>query len=339
MTRPIAFNSIKIRILLEIALGVVFYTLLMYALAPKTEPRPAGFLFTISLLIITSEGIFLFNKTISKKYPWHIKTNKRLILLVSFIFVWGIVIHAITQKIQPIISNIGNMSKHDLGLSFTLGILFISIYVVLLIAFNYHESMNHFISENERLTQEKLRLDYFALQDQINPHFLFNNLSTLIAIIQSDQQLAVRFAENFSDVYRYVLRSADVYWVTVQEEVEFIKACFALHQERLGDGLVFNIDIPKEYDLLFVPPLSLQILVENAIKHNSATLSKPLKINIFVRDNRLVVANNLNPRNSSYSTKTGLENLRKRYSLLTDEKPVMSKTENEFIVEIPIIKK
>jgi LytS/YehU family sensor histidine kinase len=197
--------------------------------------------------------------------------------------------------------------------------------------------MGKLVVENERLKQDKLKLDYFALQDQINPHFLFNNLSTLIAIIQTDQKLAVRFAENFSDVYRYVLQSAEVYWVNLGDEVEFIKACFALHQERLGDGLRFNIDIPAEYFSFSIPPLSLQILVENAIKHNCATLKNPLKIDIFVRNNRLVVVNNLNPRNSSYSTKTGLQNLRKRYALLTEKVPVMTKTENEFIVEIPLI--
>ncbi len=338
VTRPIAFNSIKKRIIFEVFLGTVFYFLRIFSSTSTLEVKLDTYIFVVAIFVVTSEGIFLFNKVISKKFPWHIKTNRRVILLVGFIVLWGTLVRFLARIVHPVITDSSNFSKHDFATSFTISILIIIIYVVLLIAFNYYESMIHFLNANERLTQEKLRLDYFALQDQVNPHFLFNNLSTLIAIIQSDPKLAVRFAENFSDVYRYVLQSADVFWVRVGEEVEFIKACFALHQERLGGGLVFDIDIPEQYNSLQVPPLSLQILVENAIKHNSSTLQKPLKINIFVRNNRLVVANTLNPRNSSYSTKTGLENLRKRYSLLTNEKPIICKTENEFIVEIPIIK-
>lgn len=340
MTRPIAFNSLRFRLLFEIILGLLFCVLIVYTLSLRSNsnPNPTGFIYTIFLFVFISEGIFLFNKIISKKYPWHIKTNKRILILIAFILVWGFIIHSVSKTIQPFLMNVGHLTKHDFVVSFTLGILFISIFVILLIAFNYHESLNFFVIENERLKQEKLKLDYFALQDQINPHFLFNNLSTLIAIIQSDPKLAVRFAESFSDVYRYVLQSKEVYSVPVKDEVAFIKACLSLHQERLGKGLHVTVDIPEGYNGAHIPPLSLQILVENAIKHNCATLVKPLNINIYARENRIFVTNNLNPRNSSYSTNTGLDNLRKRYALLTNESPVMIKTNDEFIVELPLIK-
>lgn len=340
MTRPIAFNKFKFRLLFEIILGLLFYVVIVYTLSLRanSNSNPTAFIYTIFLFVFISEGIFLFNKIISKKYPWHVKTNKRILLLIGFILVWGYFTHLISRVIQPFLMSVGHLSKHDFVVSFTLGILFISIFVILLIAFNYHESLNYFVIENERLKREKLKQDFFALQDQINPHFLFNNLSTLIAIIQSDPPLAVRFAESFSDVYRYVLQSKEVYSVPVKEELAFIKACLSLHQERLGNGLKVVIDIPEAYDHVHIPPLSLQILVENAIKHNCATLVKPLYIHIIARDQRIFVTNNLNPRNSSYSTKTGLDNLRKRYSLLASESPVMKKTDDEFIVELPLIK-
>ena len=340
MTRPIAFNSFKFRLLFEIIMGLLFYAVLVYTLSLRanSDPNPTAFIYTIFLFVFISEGIFLFNKIISKKYPWHVKTNKRILMLLGFIVVWGYFIHVLSRTIQPFLMTVGHLSKHDFVVSFALVILFISIFVILLIAFNYHESLNYFVIENERLKQEKLKQDYFALQDQINPHFLFNNLSTLIAIIQSDPQLAVRFAESFSDVYRYVLQSKEVYSVPLKDEVVFIKACLSLHQERLGDGLHVGIDIPDTFNGAHIPPLSLQILVENAIKHNCATLSRPMNISIYAKENRIFVTNNLNPRNSSYSTNTGLDNLRKRYALLTNESPVMIKTNDEFIVELPLIK-
>lgn len=339
MNRPIPFNSIKVRLCVEFLLGVIFYSLVILTLSPQRKPVVAGFVIVITLFISLSEGVFLFNKSISKRYPWHIKTNKRVVALFMFIFFWGGVVSLIIRQFQKFYYSTDHLTRHDHLLVLSLGVLFISIYVILLIAFNYHESLSFFVYENEKLKQEKLKLDYFALQEQVNPHFLFNNLSTLIAIIQSDKDLAVRFAQNFSDVYRYVLQSKDVYAVRVKDEVEFIKSCFALHQERLGKGLIIDIDIPVEYHTGYIPPLSLQILVENAIKHNSATIKKPLHISILGRNNHLMVVNNLNPRNSTYSTNTGLENLKKRYSLLTNDVPRVQKTENEFSVELPLINK
>ena len=340
MKRLVVFNNFKLRLLFEVFLAVIFSLMINYTLSYHSERsyNPAAFIYSGALFILTSEGIFLFNKLISKRYPWHIMQGKRVVMLICFILIWGFIVRCISHLIQPILLDLTHLTKHDFVVSFSMGLLFISIYVILLISFNYHESLSYFVYENECLKREKLKQDYFALQDQINPHFLFNNLSTLIAIIQSDPKLAVRFAESFSDVYRYVLQSKEVYSVTVKQELAFIKAFLSLHKERLGNGLQIEIDIPDTYYSAHIPPLSLQILVENALKHNSATLSKPLFIKIFANNERLFVTNNLNPRNSSYSTNTGLDNLRKRYALLTEEVPVLIKTDNEFKVELPLIK-
>ena len=332
------FNNVKLRLLIEVVMGLIFCFLIDFTLSLRSNSSPILFFYTIFSFVVTSEGVFLFNKLINKKYPWHLMMRKRIVMLIVFIMIWGFIIRMLSRLIVPILHDVTPMTRHDLGFTLTLNLLFISVYVFLLIAFNYHESLSYFMYENECLKREKLKQDYFALQDQVNPHFLFNNLSTLIAIIQSDPKLAVRFAESFSDVYRYVLQSKEVYSITVKQEVVFIKAYLSLHKERLGNGLQVDINIPEIYNMAHIPPLSLQILVENAIKHNSATVRSPLILNIFAENDHLFVVNNLNPRNSSYSTNTGLDNLRKRYALLTDELPVITKTENEFQVELPIIK-
>jgi LytS/YehU family sensor histidine kinase len=151
------------------------------------------------------------------------------------------------------------------------------------------------------LRQEKLRLDYFALQDQLNPHFLFNNLSTLMAIIPENPDKALIFIEKFTDVYRYVLKNTNSRLTLLEEELEFIRAYITLHKERLAEGFICNIEVEKDALNKLLPPLSLQYLVENAIKHNLATESRPLKLDIYTKNNRLTVSNNYQPRNSTYS--------------------------------------
>jgi len=223
------------------------------------------------------------------------------------------------------------------NISIILVVLFVSNYVILLITYNYHQSLSYFLLENEQLKQEKLKMDYMALQDQINPHFLFNNLSTLIAIIRSDPKAAIRYAENFSDVYRYVLQSKDNVSLKLEDELVFIKAYLALHQERLAGGLVVEMAIDNQLLKHHLPPLSLQFVVENAVKHNIATVQTPLLIRIYTKEDRIIVSNSLNQKRSTYSTHTGLTNLQKRYGFLTDAQLTIDKTEESFTVELPLI--
>ncbi|MCW3807949.1 sensor histidine kinase [Plebeiibacterium marinum] len=217
------------------------------------------------------------------------------------------------------------------------GFLYMIIYVVLVIAGNYQKTLNYFLIENEKLKQEKILSDYKALQDQLNPHFLFNNLSTLIAIIHTDKDKAVDFAENFTDVYRYVLTKEGQVAVTVEDELNFLNSYTTLHMARIGHGLKVDIDVKEPYTRKKVPHLSLQILVENAIKHNITSKTKPLIIRIGINEGKLYVANNKQLKQSTYSTKTGLSNLSKRLKILTDEELRVIEDESTYRVEIPLI--
>ncbi|TAJ10231.1 histidine kinase [Marinilabiliaceae bacterium JC017] len=297
-----------------------------------------GVVFTVCLFVHISEGIFIFNRLISYKYPWHLKTRRRVILLVIFSCFWFCFSGFLTHLLKPFLDQGEPIAPEIYYATIILSILFVCIYVVLLITYNYHQSLSFFLVENERLKQDKLRLDYRILQDQINPHFLFNNLSTLIAIIRQDQSTAIRFAENFSDVYRYVLQSKDNTSIKLEDELTFIKAYLALHQERLGKGLQVKIDIEEALLTSHLPPLSLQFLVENAIKHNVATRITPLSISLYSKNDKLVVRNNLNPKTTTYSNNTGLKNLKKRYRFLTQELLIIEKNDKEFTVELPLIR-
>ena len=335
--KPMLFRNYRLRLAFELLTGMVFYVVLSLTFFNTLPFNWGAYLFTIWLFVFISEGIFAFNKLIARRHPWHTHTRSRIIMLLGFTQLWVILSMWISFLVKPALEKDNLLSPTAYNAAVVIAILFVIIYVVLLFAYNYHQSLSAVLLENEGLKQDKLRQDYRALQDQINPHFLFNNLSTLIAVIRQDKEAAIRFAINFSDVYRYVLQSNKHISIELSDEIEFMKAFGALHKERLKDGLTAEINIDEKYHNWHLPPLSLQLLIENAVKHNIATKTSPLKIRVFTANDSLVVWNSINPKKTTYSTNTGLSNLRKRYKILSDKEIVLVHTSTEFRVELPLI--
>jgi two-component system, LytTR family, sensor kinase len=203
-------------------------------------------------------------------------------------------------------------------------------------AFNWRQSL----IENEQLKQAKLHADYMALQNQLNPHFLFNSFSALISEIQYNPKRAVEFAQKMSDVYRYVLKQKDNTTVELKNEMEFLEDYCYLHKIRMGENLVLNMEIEAVQLNMHLPPMTIQALIENAIKHNKASEKLPLYITIKSEPNgRLSVVNNLNPKSNEYSTGTGLDNICKRYKLLSNELVEIKTEDEKFIVSLPLLNK
>lgn len=192
--------------------------------------------------------------------------------------------------------------------------------------------------EIEKLQRAKLLSDYNSLQDRLNPHFLFNNLSVLRSLIRYNPETAEKFTENFTDVYRYMLRSHESTTVTLQNELEFLNAYIALHKERLGEGFVVNITIDKSLMDKEMPPMAIQLLVENAIKHNIASRHNPLIIEIRNIDHSvLLISNNINKKESTYSTQTGLKTLKAQYQLIANKELIISDDSLVYKVELPLL--
>lgn len=335
--RPHVFFDFKSRLLFGVVTTALMITIIKQLMFPNEPFTWGGPLFLFSIMFVISEGIFVFNQVIAYKYPWHLKTRKRFAMLFAFSAVWFVLWFFVAMWFKPMFGENLAMEPSQFYLSVSIFIMFVLIYVSLLIVYNYHQSLTEVMLENEKLQQEKLRLDYVALQDQINPHFLFNNLSTLIAIIKTDPDTAVSMAENFSDVYRYVLQSKDKISVSLGDELKFIKAYLSLHQIRLGDGLLITYLVDDSLLDYQLAPLSLQFLVENAIKHNVATLATPLHIEVKAQGGYASVTNSFNPKKTTYSTNTGLQNLEKRFQFLTSEPIVVEKDEHNFTVKLPLI--
>lgn len=187
-----------------------------------------------------------------------------------------------------------------------------------------------------RLQQENDTARYQALQNQLNPHFLFNSLNTLIAEIEYEPRGAVIFTKNLSDVYRYVLQCQDKPLVTLGAEIEFAQAYLFLHEVRLGKCIRWEIDIADDFRESQLPPLTLQLLIENIIKHNSITANKPMAINISIDEYRLIVCNSLNARQNGESLGVGLKNLSNRCQLMLGQDIEIAQTDDWFTVKIPL---
>lgn len=191
--------------------------------------------------------------------------------------------------------------------------------------------------EAEKAKQESIKANYESLKNQVNPHFLFNSLNALTSLVYEDQDKAAKFIKQLSEVYRYVLDSRNKEVVTIEEELDFMNAYLFLQQIRFGDKLKIENELkPIKGN---VPPLALQMLVENAIKHNEVSQEQPLIIRLYADGSNLFVSNNLQLKSKliSDSVGVGLDNIRKRYEFLSDRPVVIEKKENKFIVKLPIL--
>jgi sensor histidine kinase YesM len=191
-----------------------------------------------------------------------------------------------------------------------------------------------------KLQKENLQSQFEVLKQQVNPHFLFNSLNVLTSLIKVEPDLAEAFTEKLSKVYRYVLENKEKDLVTLDTELDFLKAYLFLIDIRFSGKIKVDIRIDKAYHDYMILPIAVQMLIENAIKHNTYSKNQPLQIDMFVdSDNKLVVSNNLNIRETKMiSTGVGIENIRRRYGLISDKQPEFHKSEGQFIARLPLMR-
>lgn len=253
------------------------------------------------------------------------------------------------------IRNLPMGELNELYPGFTLQILVISVFTGIILAVVDHnlESFRHL--QEIRLTTKKLQtqqvnLRFDSLRSQISPHFLFNSLNTISSLIYRDVKTAERFVRNLASVYLSVLRNYEYPLVSLKTELSLVEHYSFLMQVRFEDAFLVETDLPDDLDSLSVPPLSVQMLMENAIKHNHMSQDNPLKVSITARDDYLVVRNNFigDPGHvrigedlymipgTSGSPGIGLENIKNRYRILSN-KPVLISKDEYFTVSIPLI--
>lgn len=191
----------------------------------------------------------------------------------------------------------------------------------------------------EMLRREFSQMQMLALKSQVNPHFLFNSLSVLSSLVHVNADLSEKFIMQLAKAYRYILEQKEHDLVSLSDEMSFLDSYFFLLQIRFDKKIQLEKKLDIDPGKYLLPPLTLQLLVENAVKHNRMSAKEPLLIRIIAKENELVVENNISQRElAEPSTGIGLENIRRRYALLSDKKPLIESTDHTFSVRIPLIK-
>lgn len=191
--------------------------------------------------------------------------------------------------------------------------------------------------EKEQLTKQNTQNELAALKNQVNPHFLFNSLNTLSLLVREDQKAAGKFINKLSFLYRYILQSKDQDMLTIKEELKFLESYVYLIRERYRDNFKVNINIREGLLQRKIPALTLQLLMENAVKHNEISNDRPLCVDVFDENDYLVVKNKLQKRKGPVeSTNTGLSNLNGRFKLHMNKEVKILKGEAYFMVKVPV---
>jgi len=203
--------------------------------------------------------------------------------------------------------------------------------------FFFYTQWNDSLKQMQKLKEEKLIFQYETLKNQVNPHFLFNSLNTLSSLVNQDVESSEKFIQKLSSVYRYILENKDKELVSVSTELEFVKDYFYLQKIRDQEKIELKIEVSNGNSEMILP-VSLQMLVENAIKHNVATRNDPLEIIIHYEGlDKLVVRNRLKEKlQLNNSSKIGLKNLNERCRLILDREIEIQETSDEFVVKVPI---
>lgn len=294
-----------------------------------------------SVLWIGNRFIMIWART---RYPAFEEIKKRLLIqsltMLVFTLVFnnalGILLDGVCKSILRLQYD---QTSFDDGINSNYAAIFCTLTVVAIYESIYFiGELRKSVVEKEMLKRESLQAQLDALKTQVNPHFLFNNLNTLSAVIPDNPEQAVNFVQQLSKVYRHILEVKNEQSIFLSEELEVLKAYAFLLKTRFGDNLDISIRVSEEKMQQKIVPLSLQILMENAIKHNIVSSSKPLKIDVHAENGQLVVSNNLQKKHSlKESTGIGLDNIRNRYKLLGNKLVDVQEGPSSFIVSIPLL--
>ncbi len=344
------FSFIRLRLLLVPFFGVVFYFSMLvissfnlrdeYNNVEWTE-HVTAIVYCMLFIGILSEGSIVISRTLDRWLDWDKHALYRFLLQISlqalysgltFVVLW----HLISYLEGTLDEELNELqTRQVMVLSTAITFLVTAVYTGMLFFQKWKKSL----VESERMRRESVQAQFEVLKNQVDPHFLFNTLSTLTTVIAENQALAIEFVEQMSLVYRYILQMKEQQSVELGTELEFAQAYVFLLKMRFGNNFSVRWHVPEACHSLRVAPLTLQLLIENAVKHNVISGESPLCIRVEVEaGKRLVVTNNLQRKlTSEPSTRLGLRHLQSRYGLLTGVAPQIHATGSEFVVKMPLL--
>jgi len=328
---------------LLVNLGFSLLILMFFTSGPITGTWNYLFYGFWSFLVVITQwtGAILINYLLDRKIKWIEKPVLRSILGIVSLVIYS-VIAFMTVKYLMFFMKYRTMPENawEFAATSSLFTVLISFNMSLIFtAIGFFKAWKRAVVNAEKLKTEMMAYKYESLRNQINPHFLFNSFNVLSDLVYADQGLAVKFINQLSDLFRYVLDSRDKELVSLSDELAFMQSYIYLLKTRFEDKLDLKIELKAESDELIVP-MTLQLLVENAVKHNEVSEAFPLQINIRRNETYLEVENSLKAKKVGEDSKnTGLKNIIQQFSYFTDRQiEVRDNTDGKFLVRVPILK-
>ncbi len=322
---------------------VIVFLVVVYMNTGSLNIFTRGALIEMSLAFCFLLALFWSHRKVSNLFNKHLKTQNSIpkaILEMLTIIIITLVIYTITNFIPLLL-----IFSADAILPVRLRTAYIVSAIISLFFYYFVEreknkkKLQAEMLNSARLQKESFQAQLEGLKNQVNPHFLFNSLNVLGSLIHKDQDQAVEFTRRLSDLYRSFLDNSNEPLILLEKELDIVNSYIYLLKVRFGKSVEFFFNIKPESKKKYLPPGSLQMLIENVIKHNGSTSNKPLLIHISSDKDFLEVKNQLQPRREKVrSTRTGLKNIESRYLFLTDKLPEFTKTEIEFIAKLPLLK-
>lgn len=297
-------------------------------------------IFTLGHTTIMAGGLWLICRSyvnyLWRRYPWESKPVIHAVLEVAgtgiFAALYTVLFYNIEMWLGLFERSENNLLLQSLG---TVGITYLV--TGALEMYNFYKQWMHHFSKSARLERDNIEAKYETLKTQVNPHFLFNSLNSLTNIVDENPE-AVDYIQHLSEFLRYMLQSRDGELVHLRDELKVLTHYMELQKSRFRENLRFRLEVPEAYQLYSLPPLSLQMLVENCVKHNVIASEKPLYIHIRADHERITVSNNLQKKAGVESTGQGLRNIVERYRYFTKKEVEILESKDEFKVSIPLLK-
>lgn len=268
------------------------------------------------------------------KFPWEKYPVKHLILEFILITAYTILLSGGIYFLEVYFGFIEPADNIKSSIAITLLITYLITLVHEAIDFYRQWKLN--FSKSVKLERDNIEAKYETLKQQINPHFLFNSLNSLANMVE-DNKDASAYVQNLSEFLRYILKSRDVELILLREEVHILNKYIALQKSRFGNKLQVEMDIPERFFHYAIPPLVLQMLLENAIKHNIISSKKPLSVSIRASKEQVTISNILQKKTNYNSTGNGLKNIKDRYQFFTANQVVIKEINHNFTVTVPLL--
>jgi len=334
-------RTIKYRVFYMFGIGLAIAFLFKLFIFRSPNFLDEEILFVSIITVLLWEGNMQVDIFLDKKIPWITLPKERIIAQIITNLAYTIlVLIASISIINYLKFGAFEVFNPKLREVFIPTVIITFLVIIIDITNHFLKSWKASLLEVEKYKTESANAQLQNLKNQLNPHFLFNNLSVLTSLVYKNQDKAAEFINELAKVYRYVLDTKNSELVTLQEELDFLNHYIYLQKIRFDDSVSFEIKIEDSIKFDYLLPMCLQMLVENTIKHNETSQANPLKVRIYSQNNFLVIENLIKLRsNDVSSSKTGLKNIEMRYSFYTDEKVIVSNKDEVFKVILPLIKK